>query len=301
MSVAYSRHPSRTREFVAIVTNRHRSKSVSIDAFDAYNALKRMERVSNKAVRSTNVRSEHLICRRLFSQPIAIDPSLPALVHRRFAHVKTTNKEDGPRIIDASFAFGFTDLASAPPSSVAEVAFAGRSNVGKSSLLNALMARKSLVRTSSTPGCTRQINAFAVRLQSGPFLYLVDLPGFGYAKRSKAERVQWEIMIERYFRDRVALRLVVILVDARRGPELLETELVEYLGAVRTSSLPYVFVATKADKLPRSLLKPTLDAMSRQVGGRVIGFSAKSGWGRGEIWRSVLAALPAEEFTADGA
>ena len=198
------------------------------------------------------------------------------------------NPSQSPKILDADFAFGFTDLGSAPPSTLPEIAFAGRSNVGKSSLLNTLLARKNLVRTSSTPGCTRQVNVFAVRLQDGPSLHLADLPGFGYAKRSKSERQQWGTMIERYLRDRAALRLVVILIDARRGPDSLEMDLVQYLSVVRSPAVPHVFVATKLDKLPRASAKPALDAIRKQIPGHVVGFSAKTGQGRDDLWRVLL-------------
>ena len=215
--------------------------------------------------------------------------------------MSAANTGHSPTILDASFAFGFTDLASAPPSTATEIAFAGRSNVGKSSLLNTLMSRKALVRTSSTPGCTRQINVFSVRVQNESPVHLVDLPGFGYAKRSKTERRQWGIMLERYFRDRAALDLMVILIDARRDPEELETELVEYLSIVRTPPVPHIFVATKMDKLQRSCAKSTLDSISRQIAGRVIGFSANTGSGRDELWRFLLGAVRANETAADHA
>src|SRR5690606_23305020 len=102
-----------------------------------------------------------------------------------------------------------------PPPLGVEVAFAGRSNVGKSSLMNALMERRKLVRTSSTPGCTRAINFCKARARDGAELRLVDLPGYGYAKRSKTERNQWARMIESYLAERDHLRAVVMLVDAR--------------------------------------------------------------------------------------
>jgi GTP-binding protein len=214
--------------------------------------------------------------------------------------VSSPNPSQGPKILDADFAFGFTDLGSAPPSTLPEIAFAGRSNVGKSSLLNTLLARKNLVRTSSTPGCTRQVNVFAVRLQDAPSLHLADLPGFGYAKRSKSERQQWGTLIERYLRDRAALRLVVILIDARRGPDSLEMDLVQYLAVVRSPAVPHVFVATKLDKLPRASAKPTLDAIRKQIPGHVVGFSAKTGLGRDDLWRVLLRASVTDAPPSDG-
>ena len=121
------------------------------------------------------------------------------------------------RVIEAEFAAGATALEQLPPPNNVELAFAGRSNVGKSSLLNALMDRRRLVRTSSTPGCTRKINFFRTKARDGAVLTLVDLPGYGYAKRSKAERKLWSELIEAYLIQRDHLRGVVILVDARRA------------------------------------------------------------------------------------
>jgi len=113
------------------------------------------------------------------------------------------------KVTSAAFEAGATTLGSLPPPTVPEVAFAGRSNVGKSSLMNALLERKALVRTSSTPGCTRAINLFAVGLDDGAAYRMVDLPGYGYAKLSKAERGRWGEMIEGYLERRTTLRAVV--------------------------------------------------------------------------------------------
>jgi GTP-binding protein len=197
----------------------------------------------------------------------------------------------GPKVVDARFAFGFTDLASAPPVSLPEIAFAGRSNVGKSSLLNTLMARRNLVRTSSTPGCTRQINVFEAKLEGDVAVHLADLPGFGYARRSKTERFSWGTMMDQYLRQRPVLRLVVILVDARRGPEDMELELIRFLAAIRSPAVPHVFAATKLDKLPRSSAKLALEEVRKRTPGRVVGFSAKTGLGRDALWRVVLQSL----------
>ena len=125
------------------------------------------------------------------------------------------------QILDASFVASSTDLRTLPAPMFAEIAFAGRSNVGKSSLINSLVQRKNLVRTSGTPGCTRGINVFRVVLQaqSRAEIDFVDLPGYGYARRSKTERATWGPMIEAFLEQRPGLAAVVILVDVRRGFE----------------------------------------------------------------------------------
>src|SRR5262249_28996201 len=105
---------------------------------------------------------------------------------------------DPHRIIDAEFIAGASAASSLPPPTTVEIAFAGRSNVGKSSLINALVGRKNLVRTSSTPGSTRQINLYAARAADGAVLHLIDLPGYGFTRRSKAEMAAWAALIERY-------------------------------------------------------------------------------------------------------
>src|SRR5689334_4965511 len=124
-----------------------------------------------------------------------------------------------PRLHAARFVASVPQSRLMPPPTGVEVAFAGRSNVGKSTLLNALMERKGLARTSSTPGCTREIVTFEAKAADGALLTLVDLPGYGYAKRSKAERTAWGTMVEDYLLGRASLAGVVLLVDIRRGVE----------------------------------------------------------------------------------
>ena len=192
------------------------------------------------------------------------------------------------RVISATFLAGAVDAASLPPPTSLEIAFAGRSNVGKSSLLNGLMQRHSLARTSATPGCTRQINVFDVHFADGLVLHFVDLPGYGWARRSKTERSQWQGMIEGYLRNRVSLRAVVLLVDVRRGLEEEELQLIEFMSSKRwvgeKRPVEFVLVATKIDKLPASARKRALDAVrmgAEEAGIRgVVGFSAVTGDGR---------------------
>lgn len=127
----------------------------------------------------------------------------------------------------------------------AEVVFVGRSNVGKSSLLNALVGRRALARVSNTPGRTRLINVFV----TGDDRWIVDLPGYGYAAGPKRERQAWQGMIEGYLTGRASLRLVFVLVDAYVGPTRLDHEMI---GWLRAEGLPYRVVATKADKVKSS-------------------------------------------------
>ena len=156
------------------------------------------------------------------------------------------------RIVNAEFSAAAKGALELPPPTQIEIAFAGRSNVGKSSLLNQLMGRRNLARTSSTPGCTRQINFFNVRVSNGMFLHLVDLPGYGYAKRSKDERKMWAELIDRYLLERPTLRAVALLVDVRRGLEDDDLGLIEMLETGSAGARPVVktlIVATKLDKL----------------------------------------------------
>jgi len=166
-----------------------------------------------------------------------------------------------------------------------EIAFAGRSNVGKSSLLNKLMNRKNLARTSSTPGCTRQINFFSVRTAQGINLSLVDLPGYGYAKRSKDERKLWAELIDGYLLERPTLRAVAVLVDVRRGLEADDLELLAFLEA---HGIVARVVVTKVDKLGRGARRQQLDAIAAQwPGSKPIAFSATGGEGVAELWQAV--------------
>jgi GTP-binding protein len=201
-------------------------------------------------------------------------------------------------VVEAKFVAGAVDAQSLPPPTLVEVAFAGRSNVGKSSLLNTMMQRLSLARTSRTPGCTRQINVFEVRCADGLAVRFVDLPGYGWARRSKTERKEWQGMIEGYLRRRAGLRAVAILLDVRRGIEEEEQQLVEFLAEPRQVSasgpLEVLLVATKVDKVGAAGRKPAMEKVrqgAKVVGGKVIGFSAVTGEGREELWARIRAAV----------
>jgi GTP-binding protein len=140
------------------------------------------------------------------------------------------------------FVWGATSAENLPPEKLNEVAFVGRSNAGKSSLVNALTGRKSLARVSQTPGATRQINFFDL----GGRLMLVDLPGYGFAKRSKTEADSWQEMIFSYLRRRARLRRVLLLIDARRGVMDSDRQVMALLDQTAVS---YGLVLTKADEL----------------------------------------------------
>lgn len=192
-------------------------------------------------------------------------------------------------VLDASFVAAATRQAALPPPAFAEIAFAGRSNVGKSSLINKLVGRRKLVRTSSTPGATRGLALFRARLRVGEgdeaLIDLVDLPGYGYAKRSKSERRSWGPMIEGFLTERVGLRAVVVIIDVRRGPEDDDVQLLEFLAHV---GVPAILVATKLDKLPANKRKPELAKLKRQMGQKPVGFSSASGDGVDALWKRIL-------------
>ena len=146
------------------------------------------------------------------------------------------------RVVEASFVAGAVDEGGLPAPTSAEIAFAGRSNVGKSSLLNALTGRRTLARTSSTPGRTRQINFFDLDER----LMLVDLPGYGYAEAPKIDVRRWTALLRRYLQTRTALRRVCLLIDSRRGIKDIDFPLMLMLDDAGVS---YQIVLTKIDKL----------------------------------------------------
>jgi len=191
-------------------------------------------------------------------------------------------------VLDAEFIAGATALGQLPAPTFAEVAFAGRSNVGKSSLINSLVRRNKLVRTSSAPGCTRAINIFRVRLRTEggeAHLDLVDLPGYGYAQRSKAERKGWGPLIEGFLRERPGLRGAVVIIDIRRGVQDEDTQLLEFLESV---GITPILVATKLDKLPASKRKPAIAKLRNQAGRAVTPYSSITGDGSDALWKRLL-------------
>ena len=174
-----------------------------------------------------------------------------------------------------------------PPPEYPEIAFAGRSNVGKSSLINTLVNRKRLVKTSNTPGRTQLINFFLINSN----LSFVDLPGYGYARVPAAIQKQWGPMIETYLASRETLMGVVLLVDIRRTPRQEEHDLLRWLDSHRR---PYRIVVTKADKLSRNKQVRPLRVIADQFAcapENLLLFSAKTGQGLAPLWRALEAML----------
>lgn len=171
-----------------------------------------------------------------------------------------------------------------PKTGLPEVAFAGRSNVGKSSLINTLLGRRKLAQTSATPGKTRLVNFFSV---NGRFCF-VDLPGYGFARVSRAEQQSWGPMVETYLRDSGYLRLVVCILDVRHDPTAQDRDLIEWL---RHYGRRQLIVLTKADKLSRGeALKRRRQIAALLALGEddaSILFSAQTGEGKAEVWREI--------------
>jgi GTP-binding protein len=178
-----------------------------------------------------------------------------------------------------------------PPAGPPEVAFAGRSNVGKSSLINVLVNRRNLARTGSTPGRTQAINFFS----ANNFLNLVDLPGYGFAKVPPRVRAAWKPMIENYLSHRGSLRAVVAILDIRREPSQGDLDLLGWLKAYEIQS---IIVLTKVDKLARSKRMSRAGKLGRTLAGLSTGkpilFSALTREGRNDVWKRI------HELTGEG-
>jgi len=171
---------------------------------------------------------------------------------------------------------------------LSQFAFAGRSNVGKSSLINRLVNRKSLVRTSKVPGKTRAVNFFRVDLVDLPSIYLVDMPGYGYSKVPKSMSYEWIDLITKYLSGNQELKLVLLLVDIRRDLESEEHMIIDLMG--KTSS-KVLMVATKTDKLPYSQRLKRISELSGQSGFSPVITSSHTGDGMGELWTHILESI----------
>jgi GTP-binding protein len=183
-----------------------------------------------------------------------------------------------------------------PLAEMPEFAFAGRSNVGKSSLINTLVSRKKLVLTSSTPGKTRLINFFCVN----DALMFVDLPGYGFARVSENERRKWRPMIEQYLSGRENLKAVIVILDIRRTPNEEDAQLLDWLAR---REIPSILVVTKADKLSKTSQSKQLAIIAAALEAdpdELLLFSSKSRQGRDELWRTLvgLATAPPEDERA---
>ncbi len=191
-------------------------------------------------------------------------------------------------MIQANFVISAVSENDFPQEGIPEVVFAGRSNVGKSSLINRLAGKEKLARTSSTPGKTQSINFYRL---NGSFFF-VDLPGYGYAKTGKKAVQQWKRLIEQYFKNRPAIVLAIQIVDSRMPPTASDLQLLEWL---ERQKIPCMLVATKLDKLSNNQQRVQSRLISNSFGGQsVVMSSAKTGAGCREIWKRVLQATAVE-------
>ena len=198
------------------------------------------------------------------------------------------------KITSAEFVTSATKPSQYPTLTLPEIAFAGRSNVGKSSLINTLVNRKHLVKTSSTPGRTRLINFFDINQQIG----FVDLPGYGYAKVPESVKKTWGPMIETYLSTRKALKGVIVILDIRRTPRQEEFDLLSWL---QHYSIPGILVLTKTDKLSKSKQAQKLNLIGQVLErdkSDFILFSAKSRRGRDALWNAILSLVAIENNQA---
>lgn len=199
------------------------------------------------------------------------------------------------KIVRADFVKSATRPDGYPEVDLPEIALAGRSNVGKSSAINALTGRKGLAVTSNTPGRTRLVNFFEVEIAISRarhvVLRLVDLPGYGYAKASKGDREEWRERVDAYVRGRVSLRGVVHLLDIRHEPSELDRTLSGWLASLGRDEIP---VFTKSDKLSRNERRTRTARLEKALGlppGAGIPFSATAGEGQETVWKRILGAL----------
>ncbi len=192
------------------------------------------------------------------------------------------------KITHVEFVKSVAGLDQLPTDRLNEVAFAGRSNVGKSSLINCILNRKKMAKTSSTPGKTRHLNYFLINNK----YYFVDLPGYGYAKVSKSEKEHWQRLIGQYLLSSENLKGVVSIIDVRHGASVLDMQLLEWLKEIKR---PVCLVATKTDKLSKSALLNQLKKLTREltplIAREIIPFSSVNGMGKKMLMREILTFL----------
>jgi GTP-binding protein len=197
------------------------------------------------------------------------------------------------------FLRGATAIENLPPVSAPEICFAGRSNVGKSSLVNALTGRNTLARTSNTPGRTQELNFFTLGPKGYPALTLVDLPGYGYARETRARVEQWTKLVMAYLRGRVALQRVLVLIDSRHGLKDSDHEVMTLLDETAVS---FQVVLTKTDKLKPTQIEPMLqsvrDGIKRHVAAHpnVLATSSEKGDGIAELRAEIAMLADPEAF-----
>jgi GTP-binding protein len=186
------------------------------------------------------------------------------------------------KIVSAEFMISAVSDQQYPRGDLPEIAFVGRSNVGKSSLINSLLNRKKLVKTSATPGKTQMINFFDVNHE----FVCADLPGYGFAKVPKAVQKKWQSLVEQYLTSRENLRTVIFIVDIRRKPTDLDLHMQEWLEQYEVD---YILVATKADKLSQAeqskQLKQIRQAFLKDARQEMVAYSSKNQRGRKELWK----------------
>ena len=189
------------------------------------------------------------------------------------------------KVTSAKFVLSAFDESQWPRGPRPEVAFLGRSNVGKSSMINSLLRVKGLARTSNTPGRTQALNFFLINER----FYFVDLPGYGFARAPREVRETWGRLVTDYLAKRDSLVLSIHIVDSRHEPTTLDLQLNEWLA---THAKPRVVVATKSDKLSNNELRKNLERIARALNDdSIVAYSAKTGRGRDEIWRAITNAI----------
>ncbi|MFD1957645.1 ribosome biogenesis GTP-binding protein YihA/YsxC [Paenibacillus thailandensis] len=195
------------------------------------------------------------------------------------------------KITQANFVISAVKPEQYPEDALPEIALAGRSNVGKSSLINRMIMRKNLARTSSQPGKTQQLNYYRVN----DMVYFVDFPGYGYAKVSKKQREQFGQMIETYLRTREPLKLQLLVIDSRHEPT--GDDVLMY-GWLKHYGIPTCIVCTKADKIPRSKWDKHVKAIKQKLeadpADPVVLFSSETGMGRDQLWDVIMNAISHE-------